>query len=266
MKRMLPTFIVIAVLLLTSCSFGPLAKAKATETPVPIPPTQEPTATDVLEEPTWVPTSTPIPTAEPTPELVGQAEGDFFSETFGAGLDNWEIKFIAGNERDTEIEPSEGELRIKEPEKETYLYFWNKTHNYQDVVIDAEAENIGSNGNGFALVCRMTQAGWYEVRISSGGEYAFYRYDQKLRDDNQNPYVQLGGGGSNRIKTGPKVNQFKMTCIGSEIRLFVNGEEIRAAKKIINDKNFSDGQVGFGMISSSSNVLAVWHFFKTSQP
>jgi hypothetical protein len=263
MKRILPSFIVISVLLLTACSFG--GAAKATDTPVP--PTAEPTAADVLEEPTWVPTFTPLPTDEPTPEPADQqSEGDYFTETYGNGLDNWQIQFVTGNDRDTEIEPSDGELRIKEPDASTYAYFWNKTHNYKDVVIETEVENIGSNGASFALVCRKSDSGWYEVRISSGGIYGFYRFDQKLKDDGKNPFVNLGSGGSNRIKTGTKVNTIKMTCIGTEIRLFVNGEEIRAAKKIINDKVFNEGQVGFGMISDAGDVLAVWHFLKTSQP
>ena len=71
-----------------------------------------------------------------------------------------------------------GKFRIQTmPPNDVNFLFLNKKHTYKDVIVQAQVENSGQLDNAFSLVCRATEAGWYEFRISSNGYYELLRYD-----------------------------------------------------------------------------------------
>jgi len=97
------------------------------------------------------------------------------------------------------------------------------------------------------LICRYSEAGWYEFNIGSNGLFFIYRYDP-AEDE---PYVLLWSGGSREIKTGKEVNNYISICNENRLTLKINGKE----KITVKDSNLSSGNIGFAI--SSYNVLPV---------
>jgi hypothetical protein len=176
---------------------------------------------------------------------------DFYTEEFDtAPLDNWKYVFVTGNEEDSTIDISNSRLKFVFPDRETYGYVYYQPYNYTDVYVEATIENFETNRNGVAVICRAGEKGWYEFRISTGGTYNVYRFDQKLKDQNQTPYIELASGATASIRAGKaKLNTFGLYCSGSQLRLYANGTEIRPQNKIIEDTNLSKGMVGIGVMS-----------------
>jgi hypothetical protein len=125
------------------------------------------------------------------------------------------------------------------------------------------AENRGKNNNNVSLVCRASDAGWYEFSTEGGG--VWYLYIVKLNDNGGADYVRIANGGALSLKQGKAVNEYTMICKGNEITLVVNGEELGRVKD--SENAFPTGYVGFNI--SSLNVTPIIvdvDWFKISQP
>lgn len=107
-----------------------------------------------------------------------------------------------------------------------------------DVRVDTFAESVvGTSKNNISLVCRATDAGWYEFSMSSGGEWFIYKYDN-------GQYTELKKGASRAINMQKATNELTATCIGTELTFYVNQVEMGSVR----DNRFKDaGQVGISV-------------------
>jgi hypothetical protein len=117
-------------------------------------------------------------------------------------------------------------------------YTLYKPITYADVVIRLRAVNVGTiNTNEVSLICRRTGNTWYEFSVTSGGLWNLYYYT--------GVNTVIGTGAVTALKSGQNINEYEMTCLGNEISLKVNGQDVRTVK----DDNLTDGQVGFSISS-----------------
>lgn len=195
--------------------------------------------------------------------VMAQNESSSFSEKFRdiPYYDNgWEAYIRLGNPTGNYIEQS-GRLSFHLPTQDTTIYMHNHFTDGYDGTVEATFENILSMDSSYGIVCRYHDDSWYEFRINvSGpfaGSYSVYKYDQYLKDQGKNPYVLLHPGmdryNSMDIVTGlNKKNTLKMTCIGDEIRIYINDKEQRPlGLSTIHDSDWEDGEAGFMMMNVS---------------
>lgn len=201
--------------------------------PTAIPPTAAPTeAPLVIEE--------PAATSEP-----------YYTEEFDYVPQNWHYEIVQGNEDKTDISVANGKMTFTIEDFNTYAYVFYDDYIYTDVYLEADAANRGSNDNMITLVCRYSDAGFYEVNIDNGGLYDIYAFVGTMNTG----YKRLYNGGSRNINIGLKSNTFAMSCEGNEIRLYVNGVLERAVED--NTYNLPEGLIGVGVSSFDHTPVIV---------
>jgi hypothetical protein len=132
--------------------------------------------------------------------------------------------------------------------------------NDADVKLEATFINTGNNSNGVILICRYSDKGWYEFRISNSKNYSIDAFKP-----NGDILGNLASGSLLEIKSGKNVEtDFAATCKGDELSLAVKGIEITTT---LAKYDFTDGTVGIGF--SAPNGLPVdveFKSVKTSKP
>ncbi len=140
------------------------------------------------------------------------------------------------------------------------VYFYYDPHVYNDVILDLMYKNQGRNSNNVNIVCRYSDAGWYEFTVQNDGLYQIWVHTDK--------YHLLANGGSTAIKTGQASNEVTASCAGNKLYLLINGVETRT----ITDSQYflGEGQVGFGVNISTLNpvtpVIVSFDSFTIAQP
>ena len=81
----------------------------------------------------------------------------------------------------------------------------------------------------------------------NSGKYDILWYDNLIQKD----YVTLYSGGSTAINTGKATNEYTAICVGDQLTLGINGEEVRT----VTHKDLKEGLVGLGV--SSFDVLPI---------
>lgn len=261
--------LVLFVILLSACT-GPKAEVQptqppslsvATATPVVLvaPPTSVPvTAPEATS--TLVPTEVPtdVPTAAPTETLAPVGPQPLLEDFDSDTPEGWKYFYVAGTERGNRIFTEDSKLMFEMNTKETYGYAYYEDQEYTDVIVSANVENMGDNSNGMAITCRMSDKGWYELRIGSDAKLNVFRYDQLKKDKHQNPYVQLIPQYILReINPGFKKNNITLACVGDEIRIYINETEMIYDNKPIVDDTYSSGYVGLGGMSFTTSAYGV---------
>jgi len=222
-------------------------------------PAQPPTAEPAKPEPTEPkPTEPPAPEPTTPPVVVSK----YFKEEFDSSdaLANYESFTLgSGSDSNLVIKQEDDHLLFDLGAEDLYVYYMYSMDEYDDVTVTLNAENRGRNNNNVSLVCRMNADGtqWYEFSVESGGLWYLYAVDGS--------YNIIDNGGTNALKQGKEVNEYSLTCNGSELTLYVNGNKI----KTVNDTKygFKDGFVGFNI--SSLNVLPITvevNWFEVSEP
>ncbi len=138
-----------------------------------------------------------------------------------------------------------------------------------DSVIEAKWKSNGQPMNGVALVCRANEdnTSWYEMRLSSQGDWQMLRYDKSIRDNDpfKNPYVSIKKGVA-KLKlvrvSGDNVSKF--SCIGSKLTYEVNGTKILET----NNNDIKDGgMVGLGVMSAMYLPVVIhWDYYAATTP
>ena len=209
--------------------------------------------------------------AEPT-EAVLPENGAYFRDEFENDInDDWGMKVISGLEKQLIWDQINGKLRLQTlPPNDTNYIFLNTKHTYDDVIVTAQVSNTGPLDAFTSLICRATESGWYEFRISPSGYYELLRFDQYKRDDGENAYTNFVEKrvGSTKIISGLNTNQFSLSCVGTTISAFVNGEQLYWEKRplAIEDNTFSDGTVGFGMGGYGKEYDLTFDWIEVSKP
>jgi len=254
MKTLRPSLFFVSILLIVgiACSFG---RQPATQAPPPEQPVQVNNPTAMPPAPTEVPsTEAPPPTATEPP--VPQAQ-QFFTEEFDTPLSNdWSVFTITDPDvSDLEkvtVEADGGNLVWNFDSEYVYYYLFYNAFTYQDVKVEARAENRGKNNNNISLICRYDEeVGWYEFNIANNGLYDIL-YAEVL-DNGKIRWNRIANGGSNAINQGKEVNEYSIACQDDDLTLTINGDEVIS----IQDKKYGlrSGQAGISV--SSFDVLPI---------
>lgn len=244
-------FLILAILVLlvsTGCSFG---NDKTTQEPIIIVVTAtseapvEPTAPPATEAPV---VATEAPTATEEVVVPTEPSGNFTDE-FDSDLSNYLLFQVgeSGRYLDTiteraEVEVEDGKAKFKLNGYSIYYYLVYDKISYDDVRIDIEVDNQGTNNNSVSLVCRYDpELGWYEFNITSSGLWNILYYDRMLYKG----YKLVANGGSTKVKMGKDTNTYAAVCKGDELSLYIND----GLTKTIKHKDLKSGKAGFGISS-----------------
>lgn len=175
----------------------------------------------------------------------------FYTEEFDGSFDPWHSFMTTGIERQVNMGIDNGSLALQlKPfeDKVPRFYLTNEAFDYTDVQVEVVVTNNGNNANGVSVICRYSDRGWYEFRLSNAGLYSIDSYDPSMKT-----YTELASGGSSAIKTGHATNVYTAICKGQELSIHVNGIPI---KTITDTKfNLTEGKIGIGV--SSPQTLPV---------
>jgi hypothetical protein len=251
-KRVITPFLVLAGLVVV------LGLACGTSTPSSAP-TNAPVK---VQPPVAVDTNTPAPVL-PTDTAVPEAPA-FFTEEFNQDPSaNWTLEFHGPNKSKSDQFSSDianGKFHIEIGISDLYAYFFYDPYNYDNVRIDMEVENLGVNSQNISLICRADNDQWYEFSVGSDGMWYLYAYD------NGN-YDTLAMAGAGNLRQGHATNDYGMSCIGDEIHMYVNGQELLYSPFKVKNYFFYKGQVGFNISSiKSTPVIVNVNWLKINQP
>jgi S1-C subfamily serine protease len=175
------------------------------------------------------------------------ASGDiYYSTDFDGGLGDWLYFLTNGSDDGFVAQTVNSNLKFQIDQQNTWVYFYNDAVSMADVRVDTVASNLGRNNNNVSLLCRYSDAGWYEFNIANNGEYTILYFDSSIND-----YRLLFSGGSTLIKMGKDVNEYTAVCNGDKLTLGINGVEVRT----VTDKNLKSGYAGLSV--SSFNVTPI---------
>ncbi|NPV75470.1 MAG: hypothetical protein HPY59_03750 [Anaerolineae bacterium] len=241
-KLLVPVLVLLFVTL--ACSFGGVGKEE-------------------LITPTATPTNTPVPEAG--------IEKSFYDD-FSTSQDAWsDMKMVTSQAKPgqmkTTVKYEDGKMIFEFRDLETYVYKFFNNRSRSDVVIEAQVLPTGHTSNGMALVCRANSdlTAWYEARLSSTSQYWLYRYDAKLREQDQNPYVLIKQGTMPiNVFYPAKPNVVRFTCQGNNLKLESNGQEVAATT----DGALTEpGLTGIGAMSHEILPVAIqFDYFSYGQP
>ena len=199
-------------------------------------------------------------------ELVvdGVFEEKFDNDFWDRG---WESRVMIGNPNGNFLNLGRKRLSFLLPQTETSVMLVNEVSSFPDVKVEATFENIRSNVATYAIMCRYSEDGWYELRIgvtgSEAGSYKLMKYDAYLKDQYKNPYVLLHKNMdryfTGDIKLGSNVkNKLGLLCEGDEIKVYINDKEQFPIKNgRITDDQFEEGGVGFSAQSYGSGIADI---------
>ena len=177
------------------------------------------------------------------------ASGDvYYSTDFDGGLGDWLYFLTNGSEDGFVAQTVDSNLKFQIDQDNTWVYFYNDAVSMADVRVDTIASNLGRNNNNVSLLCRYSDAGWYEFNIANNGEYTILYFDSSIND-----YKLLFSGGSTLIKMGKDVNEYTAICKGDKLTLGINGTEVRT----VSDKNLKSGYAGLSVSSFSVTPIDV---------
>ncbi len=208
--------------------------------------------------------------AEPTESVL--SDDVILRDEFDDDINkNWGMKIVSGLEEQLLWSQSNGKFRLQLlPPNDTNFVFLRKDANYKDVIVQAEVENYAQLDNAYSLICRATDAGWYELRISSQGYYELLRYDQYLADQGKNAYTNYFEKrlGSTLINSGLEKNVFALSCEGNQLKVFINGEQVYVDKRplTIEDDTYTEGTIGFGALGYGKEVDITFNYLETVKP
>lgn len=252
MKPLRPLLFIVSMLFIVglACSGGATPPTQAP------PPTQEVQVIPTQPPPTEAPPTEAPATEVVTEEPVAQAQ-QFFTEEFDNPLSgDWSVFTISDpSVSDLEkvtVESENGNLVWNFDSEYVYYYLFYNPFTYEDVKVEARADNRGKNNNSVSLICRYDEeVGWYEFNIANNGLYDIL-YAEVL-DNGKIRWNRVANGGSNAIKQGKDVNEYSATCQGEELTLTINGDEVIS----IDERNYRlrSGQAGVSV--SSFDVLPI---------
>jgi hypothetical protein len=214
-------------------------------TPTPAPPTVEPSA---QPEPTAV-------AIEPTASAQ-----QFYTEEFDTEDNNWE--YLIENDSANSLRTVGGLLIFDLQNKGTTAYATYEPFTYTNVRLDVKMDNRGTNNNTISLICRKSDAGWYQFDIASNGLYEIF-FAKTV--DNAVEFTRIADGGSGKIKTGWAENEYGIVCQGTTLVLNINGVEARR----LEDKKYllPEGKVGMSVSSvKDAPVIVDFYWAAISQP
>lgn len=126
------------------------------------------------------------------------------------------------------------------------MWWTNPSRNFDDVIVTVQARQAsGPDNNAYGVICRyQSPENFYVFLISGDGYYAIGKYQSGsqqilyLTGDGQYHYVF-----SDAINQGIATNQIRVSCVGNELSLTVNGLPLVT----VTDPTFVTGDVGLSV-------------------
>lgn len=151
------------------------------------------------------------------------------------------------------VEIAEGNLSIST--SQTGQIWWtNAGRDFSDVIVTVQArQSSGPNNNAYGVLCRyQDENNFYIFLISGDGYYAIGKYqtgEQQITYLTPNQEYVF----SDLINQGVATNLLRVSCIGNELSLAVNGLPLLA----VQDDSFSGGDVGLGVSTLEPGTAVV---------
>lgn len=230
------------------------------------------TPTPAPQQPAIDPSAQPEqPTATLPPEQpAASGAQQFYTEEFDAETENWQYLVVNGAKKQIvngivglmSVRPIGGLLVFDLQGPGAWVYSTYEPFTYTDVRLDIKTNNRGTNNNNISLICRKSDAGWFEFDVANNGLYEIV-FGKIVEDKVE--YTIMAEGGSTKIKPGLAENEYGIVCQGNTLVLYINGEEARR----IEDQKYllPEGKVGIA-VSSFRDVPVTVDFFwaRISQP
>jgi hypothetical protein len=208
-------------------------------------PTLNPSApTEIVETPTEAPTEGP--TITPTPSTFID---DFATDTWGdpKAVTNPPPQY-------TKIYVEDNHLFFQINDQSTYIYKFAPPSFGPNVTVEVTTENFGQLLNNVALVCRASDLGWYEFRVSNSRTIEVYRYDPSLKAQYKNPYRAIRSRSPSDAILNTQPNKIKISCNGADLSLTINGKSVWSGQ----DKTLTEGdKIGLGAMSEVTLPIKV---------
>jgi hypothetical protein len=229
------------------------------------------TPTPAPQQPPVAPSALPEqPAATVQPEQSSSGTQQYFTEEFDAETNNWQYLVVNGAKRQIvngivglmSVRPIGGLLVFDLQGPGAWVYATYEPSTYTDVRLDIRTNNRGTNNNNISLICRKSDAGWFEFDIANNGLYEIL-FGKIVGDTVE--YTPIADGGSAKIKSGLAENEYGIVCQGNTLVLYINGEEARR----LEDKKYllPEGKVGIGVSSFKEVPVTVdFYWAKISQP
>jgi hypothetical protein len=171
---------------------------------------------------------------------------DDFSGEFDCG---WALYDRGG--RSAAIDNAAMQLAVGQPGE---LWWTNPGRNFDDVVITAEARQVdGPNNNAYGLICRyQNEENFYAFLVSGDGYYAIGKYQSGSDTVTYlTPDAQFQP--SDAINVGVASNELRVSCIGSELNLEINGIPVLT----VSDPTFVTGDIGLaaGTLEQGTTIV-----------
>jgi len=175
---------------------------------------------------------------------------------------------VVGNDRDKVTTGlTESGIKIKVDATNTYAYILYPGGTYTDVIVSAEVTSTGVNNHGAVLMCRATDSGWYEARVSTAGYFSVFKYEHARDIAGRNAYYDyVLDRPSGDIEMGTeKTNAIQLACMGDSLILTINGKEV-FNRKVATD--FTEpGLIGIGTLSFTHHpVSLIFNSITISKP
>ena len=173
-------------------------------------------------------------------ETSCETEGILFQDDFE---DAQACGWVLYNRRGSIAEIEGGVLRISTSQR-NLIWWTNPGRNFDDVVMTVQARQAsGPNDNAYGVICRyQDEQNFYIFLISGDGYYAIGKYESGV-----NQVVYLTGNGqyafSDMINQGVATNQIRVSCVGNDLSLSVNGVPLAT----VTDSTFLNGDIGMGV-------------------
>ncbi len=151
------------------------------------------------------------------------------------------------------VEIAEGTLNIST--SQTGQIWWtNAGRDFSDMIVTVQArQSSGPNNNAYGVLCRyQDENNFYIFLISGDGYYAIGKYQT---GEQQITYLtpNLDYVFSELINQGVATNLLRVSCIGNELSLSVNGLPLIT----VQDDSFSGGDVGLGVSTLEPGTAVV---------
>lgn len=151
------------------------------------------------------------------------------------------------------VEITEGTLNVST--SQTGQIWWtNAGRDFSDVIVTVQArQTSGPNNNAYGVLCRyQDENNFYIFLISGDGYYAVGKYQS---GEEQVSYLTPNQEYvfSDLINQGVATNLLRVSCVGNELSLSVNGLPLLT----VTDDSFAGGDVGLGVSTLEPGTAVV---------
>lgn len=142
--------------------------------------------------------------------------------------------FVIGDDSDYMVQQKPGRVYMEVNTSQTTVYLINDDFWASDVYVETYETKVGGpNYMNVSVICRASDAGWYEFSITSGGYWEIWKnYD--------NEFTRLNTGASKYIKVQSDPNLLQASCVGQNLTFWVNEQRVGETT----DRDLTEGQVG----------------------